>query len=76
MPRYILKINDGSKDYYLLWSTVVDAPVTQGMSLREFKKYYQSEYGEQGMINLPPTLRYSFSLSLNSATKCQGNISR
>lgn len=41
MPRYIVKI----KDQYFEWSTVVDAPVTYGMSLDEFKEYYQSEYG-------------------------------
>ncbi|MEM9944684.1 MAG: hypothetical protein AAF810_01280, partial [Cyanobacteria bacterium P01_D01_bin.36] len=34
-------------DYYLEWSTVVDAPVTSGMSLAEFKKIYKREYGEK-----------------------------
>lgn len=41
MPRYIVKL-DGK---YLEWSSVVDAPVTFGMSLEEFKAYYQDAYG-------------------------------
>lgn len=51
MPRYIIKINDETtgKDYYMEWSTVVDAPVTYGCTLAEFKEYYQSEYGSNGM---------------------------
>ncbi len=49
MPRYICKFRDGDKDYYMEWSTVVDAPVTFGMSLEEFKEHYKEEYGNQGM---------------------------
>lgn len=51
MPRYIIKIKDDplNKDYYLEWSTIVDAPVTWGLSLEEFKEYYQKQYGVSGM---------------------------
>lgn len=52
MPRYIVKLVDKknkNKAYYLEWSTVVDAPVTFGMSLREFRAYYQDEYGKSSM---------------------------
>lgn len=54
MPRYIIKIHDDkfNKDYYMEWSTVVDAPVTYGLRLDEFTEYYRSEYGEHGMIDL------------------------
>jgi hypothetical protein len=54
MPRYIMKITDEkeNKDYYLLWSSVVDAPVTYGMSLDEFKEFYKGEYGDDGMLGL------------------------
>lgn len=48
MPRLILKI----KDYYLEWSTVVDAPVTFGMPLEQFKEYYKEEYGNYGLEKL------------------------
>lgn len=44
------------KNFYLEWSTLVDAPVTDGMSLKEFKEYYKQEYGNQGMGQLPQRL--------------------
>lgn len=53
MPRYIVKINN----QYLEWSTIVDAPVTFGMSLDEFKEYYSDEYGEAGMNGLSERLK-------------------
>lgn len=49
MPRYLVKL----EDYYLEWSTIVDAPVTFGMKLDEFEKYYQEMYGIEGVRNLP-----------------------
>ncbi len=52
MPRYILKL----RDRYLEWSTIVDAPVTDGMTLDEFRDYYRSEYGEHGMTGLDARL--------------------
>lgn len=57
MPRYIVKLSDKNNDYYLEWSSVVDAPVTYGMSLTEFKKYYNKEYGRNGMKNLGERLQ-------------------
>jgi hypothetical protein len=56
MPRYIVKLNDGNRDYYLEWSTVVDAPVTFGVSLEEFKQGYQEQYGTEGMRALAERL--------------------
>jgi hypothetical protein len=41
MGRFICKFEDKDDVYYLEWSTVVDAPVTFGMSLEEFKEYYR-----------------------------------
>lgn len=58
MSRYIVKLVDKTenKEYYMEWSTVVDAPVTYGMSLEEFKEYYEEEYGKQGMDGLDERL--------------------
>lgn len=58
MGRYIIRITDDTdkKDYFLEWSTIVDAPVTYGMSLEEFEQYYRHEYGESGMRELPGRL--------------------
>lgn len=52
MPRYICKINNK----YFEWSTVVDAIVTDLMTLDEFKEYYQQQYGKEGMRDLPDRL--------------------
>ena len=49
MPQYIAKLNG----LYFLWSTVVDAPVTGGMTLPEFREYYQDRFGTEGMRDLP-----------------------
>jgi hypothetical protein len=51
VPRYIVKLTDKKTniDYYLLWSTVVDAPVTDGVSREQFEEVYREEYGRQGM---------------------------
>jgi hypothetical protein len=52
MPHFIVKI----KDKYIEWSTIVDAPISHGMSLGEFKKYYQNEYGNRGIQTLQDRL--------------------
>lgn len=51
MPRYIIKLDDKklNRSYYIEWSTIVDAPVTWGLTLDELKDYYQSQYGLNGM---------------------------
>lgn len=53
MGRYIIKL----KDHYLEWSTIVDAPVTFGMTLDEFRAHYQAEYGAQGMRDFEERLK-------------------
>lgn len=59
MGRFIMKLHDEKfqKDYYLEWSTVVDAPVTWGMPLEEFKVYYKEEYGNHGCRDLEDRLK-------------------
>lgn len=51
MPRMICKLTDPKTktDYYFEWSTVVDAPVTFGQSLEDFKEYYRNEYGQSSV---------------------------
>ncbi len=46
MPKYIVKLTDKktNTDYYMEWSTVVDAPVTFGLSREAFEEYYQERY--------------------------------
>lgn len=58
MPSYIMKLTDpvDNADYYLEWSTIVDAPVTYGMPLHGLKEYWKYQYGEEGMKELPNRL--------------------
>lgn len=52
MPRYIIKLSHEGQDYYMEWSTIVDAPATYGMPLDEFRQYYQEEYGRSSLDEL------------------------
>jgi hypothetical protein len=49
MARFIVKLHE----HYFEYSTIVDAPVTMGMSRAEFDEYYQDVYGTNGMRDLP-----------------------
>ncbi len=46
---FFLKLQHAGRDYYLVWSTSTDAPVTNGMSYAEFQTYYRQTYGEDAM---------------------------
>jgi hypothetical protein len=54
------------KDLYFEWSTVVDAPITNGMKLRELVDYIEDEYGKQGLREFPErfarVIRYGHSM--------------
>jgi len=52
MPKFIVKLDE----FYLEWSTIVDAPVSLGMPLSEFKAWYRGKYGSDGMNDLPGRL--------------------
>lgn len=56
MPRYIVKLTEEDKSWYMEWSTVVDAPVTYGMSLENFKQYYKEMYGLSSLPELEQRL--------------------
>lgn len=56
MPNYIVKLTQGDKSWYLEWSTIVDAPITYGMTLEEFRQWYREEYGRDGISKLEERL--------------------
>lgn len=57
MPRYIVRLDGEQGPRYLEWSTIVDAPVTFGMSADEFAEHYRSEYGSDGMRRFPERIQ-------------------
>ena len=52
MPRFIIRMEKDGDERYLEWSTVVDSPVTYGMTFDEFLAYYRDEYGASSMDGL------------------------
>ena len=52
MPTFIVKL----AGKYLEWSTIVDAPVTNGMTLDEFREYYREWYGRAALPGLDERL--------------------
>jgi hypothetical protein len=49
MPSYIIKL----EDKYVVWSTIVDAPISRGMSKEKLSQYIEFHYGEGGLTDLP-----------------------
>ena len=77
MGTFIIKLNGEEGDFYLEWSTIVDAPITYGMSLEEFKEFYKEEYGNKGINELPARLERvkrtgcsAFNTTLDSLLAC------
>lgn len=52
MGQYIVKL----KEHYLIWSEIVDAPLSSGMTLAELKRWIRGSYGSEGMRQLPARL--------------------
>jgi len=42
--------------FYLIWSSIVDAPTTYGMTLEELEDFCRREWGEAAKILLPTLL--------------------
>lgn len=56
MPTYIVRIDDNDKQYYIEWSTVVDAPTSSGMQRDSFCAYYTAQYGHGEATHLQERL--------------------
>lgn len=72
MGRTLIKLTHDKKDYYLEWSSIVDAPITWGMSLEELKKYIKDKYGNEGLRELSYRLER---LDLENNHRIEGIIS-
>ena len=56
MPRFLVALRRDNEIRYIEWSTVVDAPVTYGMTRDELEAYIREEYGREGERALPARL--------------------
>ena len=52
MGSFILKTPHPVRPY-LEWSTIMDAPITRGMSEEELRDHVKEEYGNEGLSRLP-----------------------
>lgn len=59
MGTIILKLTDEHTnfDYYIEWSSVIDAPISVGMDIESFKKYYLEKYGTVEKQNICELLK-------------------
>ncbi len=53
MGRCVIKIND----MYFEWSTIVDAPVTFGLTLDEMRESIKDDYGQRGLEHFESRLK-------------------
>lgn len=53
MGQFIVKLRDS----YLVWSTIVDAPLTDGGTLDDLREWIGDEYGARGLAELPARLK-------------------
>ena len=54
MGQTIVMLEHEGQEYYLLWSSVVDAPVTYGLSLEELEDHLREEEGARYMRQVHP----------------------
>lgn len=52
MGQFIIKL----EDKYLIWSSIVDAPITMGWTLEELTDHVREESGRRGLDELPARL--------------------
>lgn len=53
MGHTIQRYTTPEREYFLIWSSVVDAPVTLGMTRDELAEYVRGWWGESSMSALP-----------------------
>lgn len=83
MPKYIVQheCSDGVTRY-LIWSTIVDAPLTFGCSLDEIYAEWKERYGSAGLANLKRDIaddgfdKLDDVISCNRAGKDETRLSR
>jgi hypothetical protein len=56
MPSYIIRLEREGSPVYLEWSTIVDAPTTNGMTLEDLHEHVRDRYGSEGLRELPARL--------------------
>lgn len=53
MANPLIRIESAGREWWLVWSTVVDAPITYGMTEAELTEWVREEWGKEGLRGLP-----------------------
>jgi hypothetical protein len=56
MGNGIVRLERDGQEWFLEWSTIVDAPVTYGMDKAELRAYVKEKYGTDGLEHLDPRI--------------------
>ena len=86
MPHYIIKhtLPDG-EDRYLCWSTIVDAPITYGVTRDELRGFWFARWGVAGALDFdrrvaaggdPETLEYIWSVNRAGADETRISVAQ
>ena len=54
--RIVMHEVDG-KEVYVVWSSIVDAPITYGCTMKQVKNFWKEEFGRSGLENLENALK-------------------
>lgn len=52
MGDSVIRHKIGTKDVYLVWSPISNAPATYGLSKRQLYRFWRSEHGKGGLAEL------------------------
>lgn len=52
MGNTLIRLERDTTEYFLQWSSIVDAPISYGMSESELREFYLEEYGRNGSRDL------------------------
>lgn len=52
MGRPLIRVETEHGERFLQWSTIVDAPVSYGMTEDQLREYIKEEYGNEGLRDL------------------------
>lgn len=74
MARFVIKLQDQKNTWYLVWSTVVDAPITIGMTSGELRKWWKKEYGDHELIDFDARIMPHVKAYGHSATYHKGSV--
>lgn len=57
MGQKIVMHEVDGKEVYVIWSSIVDAPVTYGCTMKQIKNFWKEEYGRSGLESLEHALQ-------------------